>query len=117
MTALRPPKSVGWVFGRGFLGVSAVIAFAIAIMGVGIGSELWLEHAAPALLGVLAVGVPGFLATEFFIGGTLYRKVGTGFATFLSVVSYVIAAVLTLVTVLMIFFVLLAAITGGLPSA
>lgn len=104
VTALRPPKSVGWVFGRGFLGVSAVVAFAIAIMGIGIGSELWLEHAPPALIGVLVVGVPGFLATEFFIGGTLYRKVDTGFAKFLSVGSHVIAAVLSLVTLLMIFF-------------
>ncbi len=74
LTVLRPPSQVGWIFGRGFLGMSAIVAFAIGGLGVSIGLELWLQHTPDWVLVLLLTLVTLFLAIEFFVAATLYRR-------------------------------------------
>jgi hypothetical protein len=73
-TVLKPPKSAGWVFGRGFLGISAVIAFAVGGLGLAMGLELWLGPTSGVALGIVATLVMAFMATEFVIAGVLYLR-------------------------------------------
>jgi len=110
VTALRMKiKSSGGVFARGFLGVSAVIAFlfGVACVALSIGrslSDQWSEPAASGILmAVLSLGV-AFLAVEFAIAGTLYWRVGKesggAWPKALAIVSYGLCATLTLVSLL-----------------
>jgi hypothetical protein len=109
-TALRLKiKTSGGVFARGFLGVSAVVAFLIGIAGLalGVGRRLTKQWSYPAangtLIAALSLGVL-FLAVEFAIAGTLYRQVaktsGGTWPKLLSVASYGLSAVLALVSLL-----------------
>ena len=113
VTALRMKiNSSGGVFARGFLGVSAVVAFVfgVACVALGIGSsvsERWSSAAANGMLiAVLSVGV-AFLAIEFAVAGTLYWRVGKtsggAWPKALSISSYGLCAMLTLVSLLGLF--------------
>ncbi len=98
VSALKPPSAVGWIFGRGFLGVSAVIAFAIGGFFTAIGMSLWFRKGTPVFLLVVGVLALVFMAVEFFIAGTLYRRAGrrgtSKLATPFAFVSHVVAVVL-----------------------
>jgi hypothetical protein len=74
ITALRPPSSVAGIFGRGFLGVSAVLSFGVAAIGLGLGMDLWLGQVSPWVILLFCVLFMLFLAIEFAIAGTLYRR-------------------------------------------
>ncbi len=75
VTALRPPSSVGGVFGRGFLGVSAVLAFGVAALFILIGVSSSWKGKLP-MFGLLAAVVLTtlFLVVEFAIAGALYTR-------------------------------------------
>ncbi len=106
-TALRAKiDHSGWVFARGFLGVSAVVCFAIggAALAGGI-STLAFPRAMSAkasVVGTFAAVTLAvfFMAVEFVVAGMLYRRVrqqtGSGWSLFLSVSSFVIAGTLGL---------------------
>ncbi|RLB48080.1 MAG: hypothetical protein DRI90_25690 [Deltaproteobacteria bacterium] len=109
-TALRLKiKTSGGVFARGFLGISAVIAFLIGVawVALGIGRQLskqWSDPAANAtLIAAVTLGVV-FLAVEFAIAGTLYGRVaktaGGTWPKLLSIGSYGLSAALALVSLL-----------------
>jgi hypothetical protein len=116
LTVLRPPSRVGWIFGRGFLGVSAIVAFAIGGLGVSIGLELWLAHTPDWVLVLLATLVMLFLVIEFLIAATLYRRSNAQRASLaaklLSGISYALAALCALGVCLFAMLGLLVALGG-----
>ncbi len=67
---LRPPKSAAGVFGRGFAGVSAALAFAIGVMAFALGFDV---KAPLMIVGFVLVVV--VMASEFVIAGVLYDRV------------------------------------------
>lgn len=104
-TVFRPPKTVGWIFGRGFLGVSAIVTFAIGglLLIIGFGSA---AGGVPGWGVALFVGsVMLFFAIECYIAATLYHRSNTHqksrAARALSAVSYVLAGLFSLATCLM----------------
>ena len=110
LTALRVKmKSSGGVFARGFLGVSAVVAFLIGVVAIALSRGRWIRaHSSAAvadglLLGAIGLGVL-FLAVEFGIGGVLYWRVagGTGrtWPKVLSVASFGLGALFGLAALL-----------------
>jgi hypothetical protein len=104
-TALRPPTAVGWIFGRGFLAISAIAAFGVGGLFVAMGLEVWVKRT-PDWLGILVcVLVAGFLSIEFFIAAVLYRRSNAHRAStaakLLGFASVGIGAVFALVTVLL----------------
>ncbi len=91
----RPPQTTAGVLGRGFVGVSAVVAFSIGVIGVVVGFDL----ETPWALGALAVMVV-FMAAEFYIAAILYFRVhrarGSGMARFLAFASCAIGGLFVL---------------------
>jgi hypothetical protein len=65
---------VGGVFGRGFLGVSAVPSFGVAGLCLSLAMDLWLGVTSPWIYLLFCVLFMLFLAIEFAIAGTLYRR-------------------------------------------
>jgi len=120
VTVLRPPSGVGGIFGRGFLGVSAVIAFAIGGLGVALGLELWFARTPGWVLVLLGVLVMAFLAIEFLIAATLYRRSGARrpsvLAKLLAAASYALAALSVLGAGLVVLVGLISALDDG-PSS
>lgn len=104
VTVLGPPKRVGWVFGRGFLAVSAIMAFALGgvCITLGLGSTSGSTSSWFGLLVVVAT--LAFFAIEFAIAGTLYRRSNahhpSNVAQWLSIASYVLAGLAAVSTVL-----------------
>lgn len=98
VTAMRGPTSVGGIFGRGFLGVSAVLSFGIGAAALAGVFELYSMDSGELIVPVIAIAVLVFLAVEFVIGATLYGRAharsSSKTARGLSVLSYVIAGVL-----------------------
>jgi hypothetical protein len=104
MTAFRPPKSSALVFGRGFIGVAAIVTFFIGgvSLSMGIGRKLGSLGKFTAPVVILLTGA--FLAIEFFVAGTLYLRVyrerkSVGAVLFCGA-SYAFAGVLMLFTLL-----------------
>ncbi|MGE0321779.1 MAG: hypothetical protein AB7K71_22005 [Polyangiaceae bacterium] len=97
ITALRPPNTVGWVFGRGFLGVSAVLAFGFGALFLLMGAESSAGGKTSATLFFLAVTLTTlFLVVEFAIAGRLYWRANqhkrSTLAKVLSLLSFGLAA-------------------------
>lgn len=84
------------VFGRGFLGVSAIIGFGVSLLLLFIGREPG-GRLADALVGVVLV----VLAAEFCLAGFLYRRVflkkRSAGAAVLSALSFVISVIVALI--------------------
>lgn len=101
LTILRPPTAVGWIFGRGFLGVSSVIAFALSGFCLLAASTSWAKggFAGGALVSVSLLTCI-FLVVEFSVAGTLYwrsaRHRASWVAKLLSMVSFLLASVFAL---------------------
>lgn len=100
LTAVRQPTSVAGIFGRGFLGVSAVLCFAIGIFSLAGVFGLFEPESSEVVIGFLGMVVQAFLAFEFVIGATLYGRAhersGRTFTRVLSLISYGIAGLLLL---------------------
>ena len=105
VTALRPPESVGGVFGRGVVGVLAVLSFGIGAMGVAAGLELFSIKPEDGSMPFIGGAVLVFLAFEFVIGATLYARADgrnpSSLARVLSKLSYGIAGLLLAAAVLL----------------
>lgn len=103
-TALRPPSAVGWIFARGFLGVSAVLAFAIGVMLLALALSDTLKQATGLVFGGLFAVALGILAAEFAVAGKLYGRVHADrkskLALVFGIASFVIAGVFALLAFL-----------------
>jgi hypothetical protein len=88
------------VFARGFLGVSAVICFAVSAMFIAfsLGDMAWVSSLAVTLVFI-------FFTIEFIIAARLYGNVheknGSKGAKVLSIISYGISAVMALIAIIM----------------
>lgn len=100
VTAIRGPTSVGGIFGRGFLGVSAVFCFGIGAAALAGALDLY-SAGSPDFVGpLLEIMVLVFLAFEFVIGATLYgrahARAPSTMARVLSLICYGVAGLLIL---------------------
>ncbi|MEO8799602.1 MAG: hypothetical protein ABI551_17040 [Polyangiaceae bacterium] len=107
---LRPPKSAAGVFGRGFAGVSAALAFAVGVTAFAMGFDVKTPWMTVGFVLIVVV-----MAAEFVIAGMLYLRVHRArpssaarwlaFASFAVGGLFVLSAVLVVVvSVLMLAF-------------
>lgn len=104
-TALRPPSAVGWIFARGFLGVSAVMALAIGVLLLAVAFGDSLKQASGLVFGGLFAVVLGILAAEFAVAGKLYGRVHADrkskLALVFGIASFVISGIFALAAFLL----------------
>lgn len=104
-TALRPPTAVGWIFGRGFLAISAIVAFGIGGLFFAMSLELWVRRTPDWVVVLVFVLIAAFLAIEFVIAGVLYRRSNAHrpslSAKLLAIASFGIGGVFSLGTLLL----------------
>jgi hypothetical protein len=99
-TALRPPTAVGWIFARGFLGVSAVAAFAIGVLLLALALSDAFKGVGNLVFGSLFAVALGVLSAEFAVAGKLYGRVHEArkskLALVFGIASFVIAGIFAL---------------------